>query len=84
MSVRTHSKTNPAARGAVAPEQSAPSTVGASPEVSGDDLSGKAYDKALKKLHIDLVNLQLWVAHTGAKVCIVFEGRDGAGKGGTI
>ena len=48
------------------------------------DLSSKDYDKALKKLHIELVKLQLWVTHTGAKVCIVFEGRDGAGKGGTI
>ena len=48
------------------------------------DLSSKDYDKALKKLHVELVKLQLWVAHTGAKVCIVFEGRDGAGKGGTI
>ena len=44
----------------------------------------KDYEKALKKLHVELVKLQLWVAHTGAKVCIVFEGRDGAGKGGTI
>jgi polyphosphate kinase 2 len=48
------------------------------------DLSSKDYDKALKKLHVELVKLQLWVTHTGAKVCIVFEGRDGAGKGGTI
>ena len=38
----------------------------------------------MRKLHVELVKLQLWVAHTGAKVCIVFEGRDGAGKGGTI
>src|SRR6187551_1159626 len=48
------------------------------------DLSAKDYEKALRKLHVELVKLQLWVAHTGAKVCIVFEGRDGAGKGGTI
>ena len=48
------------------------------------EISNKDYDKALKKLHVELVKLQLWVAHTGAKVCIVFEGRDGAGKGGTI
>lgn len=47
-------------------------------------LSGKAYDKALKKLHVELVELQEWVKHKGLKVCIVFEGRDGAGKGGTI
>ncbi|MCE9658837.1 MAG: polyphosphate kinase 2 [Burkholderiales bacterium] len=48
------------------------------------DLSDKQYAKALKKLHVELVTLQQWVIATGAKVCIVFEGRDGAGKGGTI
>ncbi|MBL8349905.1 MAG: polyphosphate kinase 2 [Burkholderiaceae bacterium] len=47
-------------------------------------LSAKDYDKALKKLHVELVKLQEWVVHKGLKVCIVFEGRDGAGKGGTI
>jgi polyphosphate kinase 2 len=44
----------------------------------------KAYDKALRKLHVELVKLQEWVRHEGLKVCIVFEGRDGAGKGGSI
>jgi polyphosphate kinase 2 len=48
------------------------------------ELSDKAYARELKKLHVELVKLQLWVAHAGLKVCIVFEGRDGAGKGGTI
>jgi polyphosphate kinase 2 len=47
-------------------------------------LSAKAYDKALKKLHVELVQLQQWVTAKGLKVCILFEGRDGAGKGGTI
>jgi polyphosphate kinase 2 len=47
-------------------------------------LSNKAYDKELKKLHIELVKLQQWVVAKGLKVCILFEGRDGAGKGGTI
>ena len=47
-------------------------------------LSGKDYERALKKLHVELVKLQQWVVHKGLKVCIVFEGRDGAGKGGTI
>ncbi|GLS21684.1 polyphosphate kinase 2 [Labrys miyagiensis] len=47
-------------------------------------LGDKAYLSALKQAHIELVKLQAWVKHTGAKVCIVFEGRDGAGKGGTI
>jgi polyphosphate kinase 2 len=48
------------------------------------ELSGKDYDQALKKLHVELVKLQEWVVHKGLKVCILFEGRDGAGKGGTI
>jgi polyphosphate kinase 2 len=47
-------------------------------------LKAKDYDRELKKLHIELVKLQQWVVHKGLKVCIVFEGRDGAGKGGTI
>jgi len=47
-------------------------------------LSNKDYDRALKKLHVELVNLQQWVVAKGLKVCILFEGRDGAGKGGTI
>jgi polyphosphate kinase 2 len=47
-------------------------------------LSNKDYEKALKDLHVELVRLQEWVLHKGLKVCVVFEGRDGAGKGGTI
>jgi polyphosphate kinase 2 len=47
-------------------------------------LTRKAYEAALFDLHVELVKLQMWVQQTGAKVCIVFEGRDGAGKGGTI
>jgi polyphosphate kinase 2 len=53
---------------------------------SGEDktLSYKEYRKALFQLHVELVRLQEWVIQTGSKICIVFEGRDGAGKGGTI
>ena len=47
-------------------------------------LKNKTYLKTLKKLHVDLVKLQEWVKHKGLKICIVFEGRDGAGKGGVI
>jgi len=50
----------------------------------GQTLSGKDYDRELKKLHVELVKLQEWVKRKGLKVCIIFEGRDGAGKGGTI
>jgi polyphosphate kinase len=49
-----------------------------------DKLKQKEYDKELKRLHGELVKLQRWVVHKGLKVCVVFEGRDGAGKGGTI
>ena len=49
-----------------------------------EKLTNKDYEKALCKLHVELVKLQQWVQQTGARVCIVFEGRDGAGKGGTI
>ncbi len=38
----------------------------------------------MTKLHVELVKLQQWVVHKGLKVCVIFEGRDGAGKGGTI
>ena len=51
---------------------------------AAEKLGGKPYEKELKKLHVELVKLQEWVKHTGQKVCIVFEGRDSAGKGGTI
>ena len=52
--------------------------------VSNEPMSEKAYEKELRHLHEELVKLQQWVVHKGLKVCIVFEGRDGAGKGGTI
>ena len=48
------------------------------------ELKGKEYERELKRLHVELVKLQEWARHKGLKVCIVFEGRDGAGKGGTI
>jgi polyphosphate kinase 2 len=44
----------------------------------------KEYQTELRRLHGELVAMQEWVKRTGAKVCIVFEGRDSAGKGGTI
>ncbi|HQR27607.1 MAG TPA: polyphosphate kinase 2 [Nocardioides sp.] len=47
-------------------------------------LKEKDYQKELRRLHAEMVALQEWVKATGAKVCVVFEGRDTAGKGGTI
>ncbi|VXB10692.1 Polyphosphate:ADP phosphotransferase 3 [Burkholderia sp. 8Y] len=51
---------------------------------TGDRLSTKQYEKELARLHVELVRLQQWTVQTGAKICVIFEGRDGAGKGGTI
>lgn len=47
-------------------------------------LSTKAYEARLRQLQIELVKLQEWVKTTGQRVAIIFEGRDAAGKGGTI
>ena len=47
-------------------------------------LRRKAYEREMRQLHGELVAMQEWVKATGARVCIVFEGRDTAGKGGTI
>jgi len=44
----------------------------------------KEYEKALRKLQVELCKLQGWVKSTGQRIILVFEGRDGAGKGGTI
>jgi len=59
-------------------------------DTKGDDNDGGAklkrrdYEDELKRLHVELVKLQEWVKAKGTKVCVIFEGRDGAGKGGTI
>jgi polyphosphate kinase 2 len=47
-------------------------------------LTRKVYDKELRKLQAELCELQAWVKHKGLRVIVVFEGRDAAGKGGTI
>lgn len=49
-----------------------------------EPLARKLYEKDLVKLQIELVKLQHWVKDTGARVAVVLEGRDAAGKGGTI
>lgn len=47
-------------------------------------LSKKAYQDELERLQVELVKLQEWVRHSGARIVVLFEGRDAAGKGGTI
>lgn len=49
-----------------------------------EEMGRKEFEKELERLHVELVHLQEWVRKKGLKVCIVFEGRDGAGKGGAI
>jgi polyphosphate kinase len=58
---------------------------GAAPEPAASGrMKRAAYEKELRRLHGELVKLQLWAQHTGARVVVVFEGRDAAGKGGVI
>ena len=47
-------------------------------------LDNKTYERELARLHAELVKLQFWAVYKGLKACVVFEGRDGAGKGGVI
>ncbi len=49
-----------------------------------EKLKNKEYTKELRKLQAELCHLQEWVKHKGLRVIIIFEGRDAAGKGGTI
>lgn len=49
-----------------------------------DEMDKKAYHKAMDDLQVELVRLQAWVKESGARIVIVFEGRDASGKGGTI
>ncbi|HWJ71983.1 MAG TPA: polyphosphate kinase 2 [Kaistia sp.] len=49
-----------------------------------EKLGRKAYEEELEKLQTELVRMQQWVKQSGAKICILFEGRDAAGKGGVI
>jgi polyphosphate kinase 2 len=51
---------------------------------TSDRMPRKEYERELARLQGELVAMQEWVKRTGAKVCVVFEGRDTAGKGGTI
>jgi polyphosphate kinase 2 len=56
-----------------------PAEAGSTPK-----MGRKAYEREMRRLHGELVAMQEWVRASGAKICVVFEGRDTAGKGGTI
>ena len=80
-----------AAEAQVSAEGQAAAEVPASTDVEAHPTSGpppkmkrKEYEQEMRLLHGELVALQEWVKASGAKICIVFEGRDTAGKGGTI
>ena len=47
-------------------------------------LTNKQYEAELQKLQVELIKLQAWIKEKGLKVVVIFEGRDAAGKGGTI
>jgi polyphosphate kinase 2 (PPK2 family) len=64
-----------------APTPAAGQQAGAGPPPK---MKRKEYERQMRVLHGELVAMQEWVKQAGAKVCIVFEGRDTAGKGGTI
>src|SRR5690348_5422592 len=69
-----------------APDDAAPDSSMSVPPIGTPKprMKRKEYEHELRPLHGELVALQEWVKATGAKICIVFEGRDTAGKGGTI
>jgi polyphosphate kinase 2 len=65
-------------------EQSLVSAEQAAPAGPPPKISRKEFDKEMEKLQVELVKLQEWVKFSGAKICVLFEGRDTAGKGGVI
>jgi polyphosphate kinase 2 len=64
-------------------KKSQPKSDASAPEVKAK-MSVKEFEEEMEKLQVELVKLQEWVRATGAKICVVFEGRDTAGKGGVI
>jgi len=73
-----------AKRGTARKAAKAPAGPAATGKSVEERLGRKDYDRELAKLHERLVDLQRWVQQAGLKVCVLFEGRDTAGKGGTI
>jgi polyphosphate kinase len=59
-------------------------TDSAEQEAPRPKLKRKQFEEEIAKLHAELVKLQLWVKHSGARIVVVFEGKDAAGKGGVI
>ena len=74
-------KTKPPAAEVSASASAAPEDAEAGPSPK---MKTKDYEREMQRLHGELVAMQEWVKASGAKVCVVFEGRDTSGKGGTI
>jgi len=85
---RSADSTNGAGAGATALDASAETpesaAVGADRKVVSKEISRREYERRLSDLQVELVKLQHWIVHRQMKVVILFEGRDAAGKGGTI
>ena len=78
------SKASKKSKKAKASHDERPSDASADDAARPEKMKRKEYEAEIRKLHGELVAMQEWVKATGAKVCVVFEGRDTAGKGGTI
>ncbi|MFN8177104.1 MAG: polyphosphate kinase 2 [bacterium] len=63
---------------------SAPTEGGDQKQAAHDEIKRKSFDEEMERLQVELVKLQEWIKHEGLKVCVLFEGRDAAGKGGVI
>jgi polyphosphate kinase 2 len=77
MGRKRHNHENGDGSAVLAPER-------ATAERTIEKMTEKEYQRELRRLHGELVAMQEWVKRSGAKVCVVFEGRDTAGKGGVI
>jgi polyphosphate kinase 2 (PPK2 family) len=56
----------------------------AAEESESTKMKRKPYEEELARLQLELIKLQEWIKHAGLRVVVIFEGRDAAGKGGTI
>jgi polyphosphate kinase 2 len=86
MAKKTAKKGNPPAAGAPAPPPAAPGGNGhvAGAETQRKTMPARLYEEELARLQVELVKLQEWIRHKGLRLVALFEGRDAAGKGGTI
>ncbi len=66
------------------PKQDLTKETTAEPSKKDNKMTDEVYEKELSRLQVELVKLQEWIKYKGLKVVVIFEGRDAAGKGGTI